>query len=57
MSFHASGRFCRVIALVMNFPATALAWFGTGTFGGFLLASTTPPGGVFGTVSCAVFPK
>jgi len=41
----------------MNFAATALAPFGTGTFGGFLLASITAPGGVFGVVSCAVLPK
>ena len=43
--------------MVMYFAATDLASFGTATFGGFLLASTTAPGGVFGTVSCAVFPK
>ena len=57
MSFQESGRFCRVIALVMYLPATARASFGSGTVFGVLLASTTGPGGVATFLVCAVLPK
>src|SRR5262249_12609941 len=41
----------------MYLAATVFAPFGTGTFLGGMLLSTTAPGGVFGVASWAVLPK
>src|SRR5262249_36129020 len=57
VSLHESGRFWRVIAEGMYLAATVFAPFGTGTFLGGTLLSTTAPGGVFGVASWAVLPK